>query len=144
MFDKYSDFVKYYESTYIGEKKRGRGIGRKEPLFPIPTWNVHKRTIKGEPRTSNNVEGWHYGFTYSVIRSKHNHYLSVIDGLKLEQSHTELLITRIKTGTKEAVRKPKYVAFDLRLNEIITDSYSLDEADLAEFFDNMSLIVEYK
>jgi hypothetical protein len=77
--------VKYFEDTYIGEKKRGRGAGsRKEPLFAVAAWNVHKRTLTGLSRTSNNIEGWHHGVNYSVLKQKQNHLLSVIDGLKLE------------------------------------------------------------
>jgi hypothetical protein len=91
--------------TYIGKKKPGRGTTRKEPLFAHESWNVHRRTIDGQPRTSNNVEAWHNAITYSVIGLKHNHILKLIDGLKLEQSHTQNVIFRLNTGRKETTKK---------------------------------------
>lgn len=45
----------YFEDAYIGRLNR-RG-GRQIPLFPIPLWNMHDRTIMGQQRTNNNVEG---------------------------------------------------------------------------------------
>jgi hypothetical protein len=77
---KYATFVSYFESTYIGVKKRGRGVGRHEPLFKHAAWNVNKRTINGQPRTSNNMEGWHNAITYSVLGLKQHHILKLIDG----------------------------------------------------------------
>jgi hypothetical protein len=140
-FVTYKSFVKYFEDTYIGEKKRGRGAGsRKEPLFAVAAWNVHNRTLTGLPRTSNNIEGWHHGVIYSVLKQKQNHLLSVIDGLKLEQSHTTNLYTRLKTGTTEQRRKPLYVLLDERISNVVSE-YSAEKID--EFFANMCLIIEY-
>ncbi|CAF1143074.1 unnamed protein product, partial [Brachionus calyciflorus] len=38
----YNNFVKYFEATYIGELKRGKGGGRKHPRFKQEIWNVYK------------------------------------------------------------------------------------------------------
>ena len=32
---KFTTFMKYFERNYVGELKRGRGVGRKEPRFAI-------------------------------------------------------------------------------------------------------------
>lgn len=44
----------YFEDTYIGRIDRR---GQHEPLFLIALWNVHERTILGQQRTNNDVEG---------------------------------------------------------------------------------------
>ena len=64
----------------------------------------------------------------------------MVDSLKLEQSHTMNLNTRLKTGTNENRRKPAYVQLDERINKIVAD-YEAD--DLESFFENMCLNVEY-
>lgn len=47
--------VNYFEDAYIG-RLQARG-GRQVPQFPIELWNVHERTLLGQQRTNNNVEG---------------------------------------------------------------------------------------
>lgn len=47
----------YFEDTYIGRMQRR---GRQQPMFAIDFWNIHERTILGQARTNNNVEGLHY------------------------------------------------------------------------------------
>ena len=136
----YKSFVDYFEETYIGCKKRGRGIGRKDSLFPIKMWNVYQRTVDHQPRTSNNVEGWHYGISYTHIHQKLNHILRIIDSIKLEQRNTEILNVRLNTGTCENRRKKAYEELDKRICAILVN-YSVD--DLGNFFDNLSLIIEY-
>ena len=44
------------EDTYVLGRRRGRG--RRAPRFPVDTWNVYERTLEGEARTNNSVEGW--------------------------------------------------------------------------------------
>jgi hypothetical protein len=51
---------KYFEENYIGKLNRGNRP-RKDPMFALTQWNVHDRTMDGMPRTSNNIEGWHFG-----------------------------------------------------------------------------------
>jgi hypothetical protein len=140
---KYSTFVKYFEKTYIGEKKVGRKkageSGRKDPLFAIASYNVNKRTLNGEPRTSNNVEGWHSALNYCHLGSQFNHILKVVKSLQLEQSHTQNLNVRLDTGTTEHRRKNAYAVLDERITSVLK-TYSVD--DIAGFMKKMTLIVE--
>ena len=48
--------TEYFEVTYIRLKHRNR---RKNPLFPIPLWNVRDALEENLPRTNNSAEGWH-------------------------------------------------------------------------------------
>ena len=58
--------IDYFEVNYIGLYQRnGR---RKAAQFPIPLWNVHDATLDQEPRTNNNMEGWHrYAYQYFQV-----------------------------------------------------------------------------
>ncbi|RMZ98818.1 hypothetical protein BpHYR1_036930 [Brachionus plicatilis] len=92
------DFFKYFESTYIGELKRGMGVSRKEPKYPHAIWSLYERNCDDLPR----------------------------NGIKLEQSNTELLQTQIKTG-RIPKRKAAYIFLDNRIKELII-SYSRNNA----------------
>ena len=68
----------------------------------------------------------------------------MIDGLKLEQSHTENLYHRLITGTKENHRGAKYVAMDLRINNMILDAGEFkSNEELEDFFRSMIEVIEY-
>ena len=46
----------YFKSTYIENP-----IVNKKPPFPIEIWNQYDAAGEGVARTTNSVEGWHYG-----------------------------------------------------------------------------------
>ncbi|CAF4615362.1 unnamed protein product, partial [Didymodactylos carnosus] len=54
--DDYQPILDYIEDTYIG---RVRGSTRRDPMFPIPFWNMHDRVLNNQHRTNNKVEAWH-------------------------------------------------------------------------------------
>ena len=49
----------YFESTYIGEMRRGR---RLPPRFSHAMWNMNLRIQQDLLRTNNDLEGWHNRF----------------------------------------------------------------------------------
>ena len=56
------ELVSYFEHTYIrGRRQRGRGENYGPPLFSIDIWNQRNAGADGIARTTNSVEGWHYG-----------------------------------------------------------------------------------
>ena len=72
-------------------------------------WNVNRRTIDGQPRTLNNVEGWHSAITYSVLGLKQTHILKPIDGLKLEIGAKSYSKLKYKNGHwSTSVKKKKH------------------------------------
>jgi hypothetical protein len=85
------------------------------------------------------MEGWHNAITYSVLGLKQHHILKLIDGLKLEQSHTQNTNIRLDTGKTDTTKKSLYVEMDERINSILSD-YSKE--DLVTFFEKMTLIIE--
>ena len=50
----------YFEYTWIG-RPACRG-SRRAPVFLINLWYAYQRTLNGEHRTNNNIEGWHKSF----------------------------------------------------------------------------------
>ncbi|RNA24307.1 hypothetical protein BpHYR1_014380 [Brachionus plicatilis] len=136
LFKTYHSFFKYFESTYIGELKRGKGVGRKEPKYPHAIWSVYERNCDDLPRSNNKIEGWHNALQ-RIIDKSHVIY-SFIDGIKLEQSNTELLQTQIKTR-RVPKRKAVYILLDNRIKELII-SYSKNNA--MEYLENLSLIID--
>ena len=54
--EKMDELAIYFKSTYIENP-----IVNKKPHFPIEIWNQYDATGEGVARTTNSVEGWHYG-----------------------------------------------------------------------------------
>jgi hypothetical protein len=71
---------------------------------------------------------------------KHPHIYKFIDCIKLEQSNTENLITELATG--KTIKRPhsKYVAFNNRLENIVSE---YKKENLLNYLENISLIIEY-
>ena len=61
LIDYLSDFLLYFEKTWVGIEHHGR---RRRPLYPIALWNVRDRVERVLPRTNNSVEGWHRATHY--------------------------------------------------------------------------------
>jgi hypothetical protein len=59
--------INYFEDNSIGRPDR-RGI-RKQPTFPINSWNVFDKVLESLPRTNDSYEGWHNGFQRSLMCS---------------------------------------------------------------------------
>ena len=54
--EKMDELAIYFKSTYIENP-----IVNKKPPFPIEIWNQYDAAGEGVARTTNTVEGWHYG-----------------------------------------------------------------------------------
>ncbi|CAF0764984.1 unnamed protein product [Brachionus calyciflorus] len=124
-------------STYIGEVKRGRGVGRKDPKFKHDLWKVYVRNIENMPRTNNNIEGWHSALQ-NVIRRSPVIY-AFIDKIKLEQANMEAIHLQLVTR-RLPKRKASYVELDKRISEIIKD-YS--KIKVIDYLRNLALIIDY-
>lgn len=57
----FSDFISYFESTWIGARTRRKY--RKLPFFPIDEWNCFEQLQENIPGTNNSVEEWHDDFS---------------------------------------------------------------------------------
>ncbi len=57
----------YFVGAYIGiQRRRGERRRRVLPLFPIEECNVREHTLNDQPRTNNDVEGFHTALRVSI------------------------------------------------------------------------------
>ena len=54
--EKLTSFITYFRQVHIGNTN---GDVSNTPTFSIEFWNVNESVLKGHPRTTNCVEGWH-------------------------------------------------------------------------------------
>ena len=60
--EKMPELLAYFEHTYIrGRRRPERNECHRSALYPIETWNHFESALKGIARTTNSIEGWHYG-----------------------------------------------------------------------------------
>lgn len=114
--------VRYFESTYIGERRRQ---GRRFPTFHIDKWNVYERTVEDLPRTNNAIEGWHRGFQ-SNVGAFHPNIWKFLDVLRREQGLNELKITQALTGHEPVPQRRTYRDCQLRISAIVRDYENRD------------------
>ena len=114
-----SDFLGYFEATWIGVIQRGR---RRRPAFALSMWNTTERTINGIPRTTNSLEGWHRAFEQRMTIT-HPTLCRLVSKLRKEQSDWELTIEQVKSGVELRKPKKKYQSLNSRL-KCITEKYN--------------------
>ena len=105
----------YFEDTYVGRPRRRQG--RRQPLFPIRSWNVRERTERGIPRTTNRLEGWHNAFS-CMFTSRHPSIWRFIDGLKKEESLQYCQLQRFQTGNPPPPPAKRYKDNNSRLSTL--------------------------
>ena len=72
----------YFEHTYIrGRRLRGRGNNYGNALYSIDSWNQNEATVDGIARTTNIVEGWHYGLQ-ALFQCHHPTLSTFLEGLE--------------------------------------------------------------
>ena len=91
----------YFESTYIGELRRGR---RLQPLFAHALCNVHHRVEEDLPRTNNELEGWHTRFAGSFTHA-HAHIWKFIEKFKLDSHMNHFKIAQGLVGIANPPQK---------------------------------------
>ena len=80
--------ILYFENTWIG-----RQMPKREPKFRHSLWNFFDAIVQNFLTTNNAVEAWHRTFN-NQFHAKKPSVLAFFDGLKREQSMTELKITQ--------------------------------------------------
>lgn len=84
----------YMETNWIGEMSRRT---YKPGTFALSLWNVYDITLKLFPRTNNAVEAWHNAIAI-MFGIAHPNIFKFIEGIKLEQDNTEVLINKMFAG----------------------------------------------
>ena len=83
------DFLNYIERTWIG-KVNPRSGQRKDPLFPIDTWNKHDDVLAGQQLTNNFFESFNHGFALSV--ESRPSLLNIIQAFQRKDSWSEQIL----------------------------------------------------
>ncbi|KAL8578262.1 hypothetical protein ACOMHN_005653 [Nucella lapillus] len=91
-----SDFLAYFESTWLGIVQRGR---RRLPKFDVAMWNIYNRVGDNLPRTNNSVEGWHRAFDQRMSVT-HPTLGRLVSKLRKEQASTELMLEQRAMGVR--------------------------------------------
>ena len=112
-----SDFLSYFEATWIGVVQRGR---RRRPLFAISLWNVNSRVEQDLPRTNNSIEGWHHSFDLRVAIT-HPTLRRFSAKLVKEQASNELLLEQVLARIPPVPPKKKYQVINERLKNIVSE-----------------------
>ena len=114
----------YFETTYIGELRRGR---RLRPLFPHALWNMNMRVQEDLPRTNNDLEGWHTRFSGSFLHH-HAHIWKCIDKVKQDSSLYHLKMAQMVAGAQNPPQRRIYREINERIRTLV-DGYENNNID---------------
>lgn len=89
-------FLIYMEETWVGKNTRHN---YHPGLFDLQLWNVYELTLRSFPRTNNAIEAWHNAIA-TMFGIHHPNIFKFIDGIKLEQDATEVLIHQMFAGIR--------------------------------------------
>jgi hypothetical protein len=103
--DHMDEITSFFEHTYIrGRRQRGRGEIYGPAIFTIELWNQHAAGADGIARTTNSVEGWHYGLQ-SLFQCHHPTMWSFMAGLKRDMQQQKTLFLHATTGVEHPSAK---------------------------------------
>ena len=91
--EKMPELLTYFEHTYIrGRRRPGRNECYRSAIYPIETWNHFDCASEGIARTTNSVEGWHYGLQ-ALFQCHHPTLWTFIKGLEkdMQMQHATFL-----------------------------------------------------
>lgn len=103
--DRMPELLLYFEHTYIrGRQRPGRGLNYGPAIFPISRWNQHMAAAEGVARTTNSVEGWHYGLQ-SLFQCHHPTLWTFLDGILKDIQKQKSSFLQGIAGVSQAPRK---------------------------------------
>jgi hypothetical protein len=103
--EKIPELLSYFEHTYIRGRRRPGRVERYGPaIFPIPTWNHFETASDGVARTTNAVEGWHYGLQ-ALFQCHHPTLWSFMQGIAKDVQMQKTLFLQGISGSQPCVPK---------------------------------------
>ena len=97
--EKIDQLCSYFQNTYIEKNLR-------EPLFPLSIRNKRETASEGVARTTNAVEGWHFGIQ-AFFSGSHLNLWRTLENLKKDAATQKYLYLQSTAGT-EFSRRKKY------------------------------------
>ena len=119
--EKIDEMCLYFGSTYIKSL-----VPNREVLFPTSLWNQREAAMSGIARTTNAVEGWHFGIQ-SYFSGAHPNLWKVIDSLQKDAS-VQILNSFDAWSGHKFTKKKKYRVLNERVQNIM--SVYEDKTDL--------------
>lgn len=101
----FSDFLNYFESTWIGAKDRR--LNRKPSFFPIDEWNCFEQLQDNVPGINNSVEEWHNVFSSMINIIQRPNIWKFILTLQKQESLNRCKIMQY-LSVKKSHEKKKY------------------------------------
>ena len=109
---KIDELCLYFGSNYIKSL-----VPNREALFPPSLWNQRDAASSGLARTTNAVEGWHYGIQ-SYFSGSHPSIWKVIANLQKDASVQKLNFYNASSG-HQFTKKKKYRVLNEKLQNIM-------------------------
>ena len=128
--DASSEMISYFGKTYIG-------YDWKAVRYPISFWNVYDRFLDNVPRTTNEVEGWHYKMNNKLTSSNVN-LITSLSKIREEQSYWENQIPRVRAGLGESKAK-RYLKINERIGKILSNYNTT--LDIFEFLEAIAACI---
>ena len=108
--EKTDELCSYFQNTYTEKNLR-------DPLFPPSIWNKREAASEGVARTTNAVEGWHFGIQASFSGSRPSLWRT-LENLKKDAATQKYLYLQSTAGTEFSGRK-KYRKLETKLKNVI-------------------------
>ena len=107
--EKIDELCCYFQKTYIE--------GPRRPLFPPNIWNQREAAFEGIARTTNSVEGWHFGLQ-AYFTGAHSTIWQLLAALKKDAASQKLRYLQTIAGQPELPRK-KYRDLNEKVQKIM-------------------------
>jgi hypothetical protein len=127
--------INYFEDTYVGRAGRRN---RRPASFSPAQWNVHDRTLNGQQRTNNEIEGWHRGF--QVTCGTLPNIYRFIDAIKKQQGIHNFDVAQLAAGQAVPPKNKRYADISRRIQSIVQDYQNRDHI---EFLRNIAHNFEF-
>ena len=111
--EKTDKFCLYFDSIYIKSL-----VPNREILLPSSLWNQRDAAVSGIARTTNAVEGWHFGIQ-SYFSGAHPNMWKVAGSLQKDASVQKLNFFDASSGYK-FTKKKKYRVLNERVQNIMS------------------------
>jgi hypothetical protein len=134
--EKLNELVSYFELTYVrGRRLRGRAENYAPAVFPVHLWNQHETAGQGIARTTNIVEGWHYGIQ-SLFMCQHPTLWIFLDGLDKDCHKQKTSYLQAAAGVQQESKKV-YRNLIERVTRVVR---SYDQSDILTYLRAISYL----
>ena len=116
--EKVDELALYFKNTYI----EGPTVTKKAP-FPIELWNQFEAAGEGVARTTNSVEGWHYGLQAYFTGSQPNVWL-LLRNLEKDSKMQNFKYLQETTGVV-CSKRPRYEKIKKQM-QVIQSGYNFE------------------